>query len=203
MDGLYLYCTVLKMSLWQKHYTMYDTLNSTLGDFSIILLFNFNGIQTENDSSWQKISFHFLKNVWKCSVFEHMHLKLAKSANMTCTILFSSTLVWGIRKHRIFYWFQVHWNVLKIKFRQKLCEFYVDFALFTMFFIYKFLSEHFFIPHTEIFMKNIFPVILVLYANFVCICSKNGSFSMDQFTKSKKLFYSKYLSISVWIPSSF
>ncbi len=71
------------MSLWQKHYTMYDTLNSTLGDFSFILLFNFNGIQTENDSCCQKNKFSIFAKFLKCTVFEHMHLKLAKSANMT------------------------------------------------------------------------------------------------------------------------
>jgi hypothetical protein len=41
------------------------------------------GIKRRNDRYWQKITFYFFQNVWKCTVFSHLHLKFVKSAIMT------------------------------------------------------------------------------------------------------------------------
>jgi hypothetical protein len=54
-------------------------------------IINYILIETENDSYWQKISFHFLQNIWKCSVFEHLHI-FAKSTNLTPKYVFPNKI---------------------------------------------------------------------------------------------------------------
>ncbi len=51
----------------------------------------------------QKITFYFLQNVWKCIVFLHLYLKLAKSAIMTPKIFFCDKYQYWYKKSAEFY----------------------------------------------------------------------------------------------------
>ncbi len=48
-----------------------------------LIVSNLKGIKRRMIDIGKKITFYFLQNVWKCTVFSHLHLKFAKSAIMT------------------------------------------------------------------------------------------------------------------------
>ncbi len=50
----------------------------------------------------KKITFYFLQNVWKCTVFSHLHFKFAKSAIMTQKIFFLKNINMGVKKTQNF-----------------------------------------------------------------------------------------------------
>ncbi len=52
---------------------------------------------------------YFLQNVWKYTVFSHLHLKYAKSAIMTQKNLSCKISIWVSKKRRILCWFQICW----------------------------------------------------------------------------------------------
>jgi hypothetical protein len=71
--------------------------------------FKLNGNQTEKIDIWKKITFYFLQNVWKCTVFSHLHFKFAKSAIMTQKFVSWKLSLWVSKTCRILRWFQIHW----------------------------------------------------------------------------------------------
>ncbi len=84
-------------------------LYSTLGGFNFILFWNFNRNQTEIIRYCQKITFYFLQNVWKCTVFSHLHLKYTKMLLWPKKKFFLKILTWVSNKRRILCWFQIRW----------------------------------------------------------------------------------------------
>ncbi len=146
----------------------------------------------------KKITFSFLQNVWKCTVFSHLHFRYGKSAIMTQKIFFLKYIKMGIKKHRILYWFQIRWPQLsempltKVKSKkprknsQNTQNSHSFLAL--AFFRGICLSRHqwirnqhkilhFLIPILIFFKKNFFGVIIALFAFFKCKCEKSCTFS--------------------------
>jgi hypothetical protein len=77
-----------------------------LGGFNVS---NLMGITRRKIDIGKLITFYFLQNVSKCTVFSHLHLKYAKSAIMTQKIFFLKIIIMGIKKRRILCWFQIRW----------------------------------------------------------------------------------------------
>ncbi len=50
-----------------------------------------------------------MQNVWKCTVFSHLHFKIAKSAIMTQKIFSWKMSIWVLKTRRILCWFQIRW----------------------------------------------------------------------------------------------
>ncbi len=111
---LYMMVDIVK---WGRH---------ALGGFNVS---NLMGIKRRMIDIGKKITFYFLQNVWKCTVFLHLHLKYAKSA-MTQKFFFLKNINMGIKKRRILCWFQIRWcrlkkNAPKKARAKKLCEFWI------------------------------------------------------------------------------
>ncbi len=74
-----------------------------VGGFNFILFFGISiGITRRMIDIGKKITFYFLQNVWKCTVFSHLHLKDAKSTIMTQKI-FLEKYHYGYQKNAEFY----------------------------------------------------------------------------------------------------
>ena len=77
----------------------------------------------------KKITFYFLHNVWKCTVFFAIAFKVCKKVLLWPKKFFSWKIsLWVSKKRRILCWFQIRWCRLKQmplkKARaKKLCEF--------------------------------------------------------------------------------
>ncbi len=119
-------------------------------------IINYIWIQTENDSYWQKWSFYFLQNIWKCSVFEHLHI-FAKSTNLTPKYVSPNKINIEYQKTLNFMLITIslNWawkNVLAKSWRQKLRHLYVIPALHSsMLFAYNFFRNICLNPYQRIF----------------------------------------------------
>ncbi len=116
---------------------------------------NLMGIKRRMIDIGKKITFYFLQNVWKCTVFFAFAftVKYAKSAIMTQKKIFLKNINMGIKKRRILCWSQICWCRLKQmplkKARaKKLCEFWVFsfLCIFSWFFAFNFCERHFWKP---------------------------------------------------------
>ncbi len=115
--------------------------------------FKLNGNQTENDRYWQKITFYFLQNVWKCTAFFAFAFKVCKKCYYDPKKFFLKNINMVIKTRRILFWFQIRWCRLKQmplkKARaKKQCEFWVFsfLCIFSWFFAFIFCKGHFWKP---------------------------------------------------------
>ncbi len=76
----------------------------TLGGFNFIFFFGISiGIKRGIIDICKKITFYFLQNVWKCTVFSHLHLKFAKSAIITLKFVFLEKYQYEYQRNAEFY----------------------------------------------------------------------------------------------------
>ena len=113
-----------------------------LGGFNVS---NLMGIKRRMIDIGKKITFYFLQNVWKCTVFFAFAFKVCKKCCYDPKNFFLKNSIMGIKKTRILCWFQIHWCRLKQmplkKARaKKLCEFWVFsfLCIFSWFFAFNF-----------------------------------------------------------------
>jgi hypothetical protein len=100
--------------------------NYTLGGFNVS---NLMGITRRKIDIGKKITFYFLQNVWKCTVFFAFAFKVCKKCYYDPQKFFLEKYHYGYPKRRILCWFQIRWCRLKQmpleKARaKKLCEFW-------------------------------------------------------------------------------
>ncbi len=109
------------VTLAETLYNVRYTEHYTRGLQFYTVFFNFNGIQTENDSCWQKNKFSLFAKFLKMYRFWAYAIKISKKCQYDLKIkknFIISSL--GYQKTQNVYWFQIRLNVLKIKFRQKI-----------------------------------------------------------------------------------
>ena len=135
-------------------------IRNTLGGFNVS---NLTGIKRRMIDIGKKNNFLPFANVWKCTVFSHLHFKIAKCAIMTQKIFFLKNINMGIKKRRILCWFQIRWcRLLKQRPLKKLePKNYANFEYF---------------PILTFFTKKMFWVIVTLFANFKRKCKKTVHF---------------------------
>jgi hypothetical protein len=81
-------------------------MKALLGGFNCILFWNFNEIQTQNDSYWQNSKFLIFACLKMVLFLELMHLKFAKTATWPNFFSHQISMAWGIKK-RIMCRFQI------------------------------------------------------------------------------------------------
>ncbi len=168
-----------------------------IGDFNVSSLM---GIKRRMIDIGKKITFYFLQNVWKCTVFFAFAFKVCKKCYYDPKIFFRNKYQCGyIKKPRILCWFQIRWCRLKQMPQKKqgpknhanfeylrFCGIFRGFLLLT--FVrgisesrhQRIWNQHkilgFLIPILIFLTKRFFGVILALFAYFKCKCEKTVHF---------------------------
>ncbi len=150
---------------------------------------NLMGIKRRMIDIGKKITFYFLQNVWKWTVFFAFAFKVCKSAIMTQKFFFLKNNNMGIKKRRILCWLQIRWCRLKQMPLKKLePNNYANFEYFRL----RIWNQHkilrFLIPILIFYKKRIFWVIIALFAFLKCKCEKNCTFS-NILQKVKSYFF--------------
>ncbi len=156
--------------------------------------FKLNGNQTRIIDIGKKITFYFLQNFWKCTVFFSFAFEVSKKCYQK--IFFLKNINMGIKKRRILCWFQIRCRRLKqiplkkarakklLEFRDfRFCAFFHGFLLLT--FVrgisesrhQRIWNQHKILRFFDIFQQKIFWVIIALFGYFKCKCEKNCTFS--------------------------
>jgi len=109
--------------------------------------FKLNWNKTETARNRQKITLYSLQNVWKCTVFVHLHSKFAKSGIMSYNPeKYPEKFNTGIKKRRILWCFKVNEVDFKIfyykHYRQETMRILCVFVFFEVFCSYL-LQQHF------------------------------------------------------------
>ncbi len=120
----------------------------------------------------KKISFYFLQNVWKCTVFFAFAFKSSKSANMTQKKFFLKNITMGNQKTQNF-------MLISNSFRGFLLLTFIT-GIFESWH-QRIWNQHeilrFLIPILTFFKKKFFGVIIAQFPYIKCKCEKNCTFS--------------------------
>ncbi len=129
-DRIIMFCLPISTCMYLWAISIFPGLTDpsyTVGGFNVS---NLMGITWRKIDIGKKITFYFLQNVWKCTVFFAFAFKVWKKCYYDPKKFFLTNIIMGIKKRRILCWFQIRWcrlkqMPLKIARAKKPCEFWV------------------------------------------------------------------------------